>query len=136
MAGTLHRTYSLRPRAMGRGGACLGDLAGISEHDRFGNAINPAEDVLALVTARVGLTRPPIVPVEATAALGMLLMERPGILTTNMAAPPGSHPALRLQPASPALARFGRVAAVDAALDELAGPLTTPQRLPELLLGA
>ena len=78
MAGTLHRTHSLRPRAMGRGGAGLGDLAGSSEHDRLGNAINRAEDVLALATARAGLNRPPIMPVEASAALGMLLMERPG----------------------------------------------------------
>jgi hypothetical protein len=121
---------------MGRGGAALPDPAGVSEHDRFGNSINPAEGVLALATAPAGLTRPPIVPVEATAALGMLRMERPGILTTNIAGPPGSHPALRLEPAGPVLTRLGGLAAVDAALDELAGLLTTPQSPPELLLGA
>ena len=121
---------------MGLGGADLQDLPGISQHHRFGNAINPAEDVLALATARAGLTRPPIVPVEAPAALGLLRMERPGILTTNIAGPPSSHPALRLEPAGPVLTGFGGLAAVDGALHELAGLLTTPQRLPELLLAA
>jgi hypothetical protein len=75
MSGTLHRTHSLQPRAMARGGAGRGDLPGISEHGRFGNAINSVENVFALATARAGL-------------------------------------------------------------DELAGLLVTPQRLPELLLAA
>jgi L-seryl-tRNA(Ser) seleniumtransferase len=100
----------------------------------------PAEDVLALATARAGLNHPPIVPVEATAALGMILMERHGILTTNIAGQPGAHPALRLKPAGPALEHCGGAlavaAAVDDALDVLAALITTPERLPALLLNS
>ncbi len=99
-----------------------------------------AEDVLTLAVARAGPIRPPIAPVEATAALGMLLMERYGILTTNIAGQPGAHPALRLKPAGPALARCGGAravaAAVDDAVDGVAVLLRTPERLPALLLGS
>ena len=99
----------------------------------------PAEDVLALATAQAGLNRPPIVPVEATAALGMILMERRGILTTNIAGQPGAHPALRLKPAGPALERCGGAQAVAHAVDDglaaLAGLLATPGHIPALLLG-
>jgi len=77
-----------------------------------------AEEVLALACARAGIARPPIVPVEATAALGMLLMQGHGILTTNIAGQPGSHPALRLKPAGPALERCGGVEAVAKAVDD------------------
>jgi L-seryl-tRNA(Ser) seleniumtransferase len=113
--------------------------AGVVQRTDLGPLVSQ-EDVLALATARAGLNRPPIVPVEATAALGMLLMESAGILTTNLAGQPGSHPALRLKPAGPALERCGGVAAVaaavDSALDTLAALLTTPERLPKMLLGA
>jgi L-seryl-tRNA(Ser) seleniumtransferase len=98
----------------------------------------PAEDILAHVAARAGLNHPPIVPVEATAALGMILMEHHGILTTNIAGQPGAHPALRLKPAGPALERCGGAqavaAAVDDALNALAALIITPERLPTLLL--
>lgn len=99
-----------------------------------------AEDVLALATSRAGLNRPPIVPVEATALLGMILIERHGMLTTNVAGQPGSHPALRLKPAGPALERCGGIpavaGAVDGALSVLAGMLAAPEGLRSVLLGA
>lgn len=98
-----------------------------------------AEEVLALACARAGIAKPPIVPVEATAALGMLLMQGHGILTTNIAGQPGSHPALRLKPAGPALERCGGVEAVAQAVDEgisaLARMLLAPETIRPLLLG-
>lgn len=97
------------------------------------------DDVLALACARAGLAKPPIVPVEASAALGMLLMPDHGILTTNIAGQPGSHPALRLKPAGPALERCGGVEAVAQAVDEgitrLAEMLAEPETIRPLLLG-
>lgn len=98
-----------------------------------------AEEVLALACARAGLERPPIVPVEATAALGMLLMQGHGILTTNIAGQPGSHPALRLKPAGPALERCGGVEAVAQAVEDgitaLAAMLPEREATRKLLLG-
>ena len=98
-----------------------------------------AEEVLALACARAGMDRPPIVPVEATAALGMLMMQSHGILTTNIAGQPGSHPALRLKPAGPALERCGGVQAVAQAVDDgisaLAELLAQPEAVRPLLLG-
>lgn len=98
-----------------------------------------AEDALAIALARAGLTAAPIVPVEATAALGMRLLMRQGVLTTNVAGQPGAHPALRLKPAGDALARGGGAeavaAAVDTALGDVAGMLGDADRLRALLLG-
>ncbi len=98
-----------------------------------------AEEVLALACARAGLDKPPIVPVEATAALGMLLMQSHGILTTNIAGQPGSHPALRLKPAGPALERCGGVEAVaqavDAGISAVAGMLAEPGTVRALPVG-
>ncbi len=99
----------------------------------------PAEDVLALAAERAGIATPPVVPVEATAMLGMLLLERHGVLTTNVAGQPGAHPSLRLKPAGDALARCGGVAAVAdavlACLDEVALRLHRPGEWRAALLG-
>lgn len=98
-----------------------------------------AEDVLALALAHAGMTASAAVPLEASAAVGMLLLDRHGILTTNLAGQPGAHPALRLKPTADALARCGGAEAVAAAVEEaiaaLAVPLREPEALRRLLLG-
>jgi len=99
----------------------------------------PAEDVLAEAMRRAGRSNAPLVPIEATAVIGANLLVGHGIVTTNALGRPGSHPALRLKPTAGALARCGGVeavvAAVDAALDDLAVMLCAPDRVRALLLG-
>ncbi|HYF09428.1 MAG TPA: aminotransferase class I/II-fold pyridoxal phosphate-dependent enzyme [Acetobacteraceae bacterium] len=116
-------------------GACLGPL--VRQTDL--GPLLPAEDVLALATERAGLRAAPLVPVEATAALGMLLLEHHGVLTTNLAGQPGAHPALRLKPTADALARCGGAQGVAGAvmdgLDRLGAVLGEPERLRAILLG-
>jgi L-seryl-tRNA(Ser) seleniumtransferase len=98
------------------------------------------EDVLAEVIHRGHVAEPPIVPIEATAALAMLLLRDHGILTVHFAALPPGTAALLLKFIPPeTLDRFGGpdtfASAVDTSLDELAGLLPTPERVRELLLG-
>ncbi|TCI00226.1 selenocysteine synthase [Roseococcus sp. SYP-B2431] len=120
-------------------GALIARLGGDAvERTDLGPMVS-ADEVLALTCARAGIGGPPVVPVEATAALGMLLMQGHGILTTNIAGQPGSHPALRLKPAGPALERCGGVKAVAQAVDEgisaVAAMLKDPAAFRPLLLG-
>jgi L-seryl-tRNA(Ser) seleniumtransferase len=145
-AGTLRGLEAYTPddlRHEAEQGAALADalvtrLGGAVQRSDLGPIVSP-EDVLALACARAGIDHPPIVPVEATAALGMLLMQGHGILTTNIAGQPGSHPALRLKPAGPALERCGGVEAVAKAVDDgistLAEMLMAPEAIRPLLLG-
>jgi L-seryl-tRNA(Ser) seleniumtransferase len=96
------------------------------------------EDLLAQSMRRAGLSEPPIVPVEATAVVAMLLLRDHGILTVHFAALPPGTPDLLLKFISPeTLARFGGAdafaAAVDGALDELGRLLSRGADLRELL---
>jgi L-seryl-tRNA(Ser) seleniumtransferase len=100
-----------------------------------------AEEVLSEACARAGLqvTDCYLVPYEATAALAMLLLRDHGILTVHFAALPPGTSALLLKFIPPeTLERFGGpdrfAAAVDGALDELAGLLAMPQELRTLLV--
>jgi L-seryl-tRNA(Ser) seleniumtransferase len=98
------------------------------------------EDVLEEAMRRAGLDEPPLVPVEATAALAMLLLRDHGVLTVHFAALPPGTSALLLKFVPPeTLERFGgpdRFAeAVDASLDALAELLRTESGVAELLLG-
>lgn len=76
------------------------------------------DDVLALMLARAGLERTPIVPAEATTAVGMLLLRRHGVITVNTHGQPGGRVSLRLKPTRGALARVGGAEALAAALDD------------------
>src|SRR5438552_1304317 len=68
-----------------------------------------ADDLLALAMERAGLTTPPSVPIEATAALAMLLLEDHGILTVHFAGmPPGTSSLLVKFIPPETLERFGR----------------------------
>ncbi|MDH3673626.1 MAG: aminotransferase class I/II-fold pyridoxal phosphate-dependent enzyme [Gammaproteobacteria bacterium] len=67
------------------------------------------EDILsiALDTGQRIINQPILVPAEATCLLGMSLLERHGILTSNVAERPGARPSLRLRPTAEEVKRFG-----------------------------
>jgi L-seryl-tRNA(Ser) seleniumtransferase len=87
---------------------------------------------------RSGVEDGAVAPIEATAALAMLLLRDHGILTVHFAALPPGTSALLLKFVPPeTLARFGGAAAfaaaVDASLDEVARALARPGELARLL---
>jgi L-seryl-tRNA(Ser) seleniumtransferase len=95
------------------------------------------EDVLAEVERR-GDVRSALAPIEATAALAMLLLRDHGVLTVHFAAVPPGTSALLLKFISPeTLERFGGseafAAAVDESLGALAELLSSPGELRSLL---
>jgi L-seryl-tRNA(Ser) seleniumtransferase len=95
------------------------------------------EDVLAEAMRR-GAVESSLAPIEATAALAMLLLRDHGILTVHFAAVPPGTSALLLKFVQPeTLERFGGAeafaAAVDASLGELARLLDSPAELRALL---
>jgi L-seryl-tRNA(Ser) seleniumtransferase len=98
------------------------------------------EDILELAMARAGLGAPPLVPIEATAAFAMLLLRDAGVLTVHFAGlPPGTSAVLFKFVPPETLARFGGAAAlaaaVDGALDRLAGLIGSPEAVRTLLYG-
>lgn len=98
----------------------------------------PGEAILAEAMRRAGLDEPPIVPVEATAALAMLLLRDHGILTVHFAALPPGTAALLVKFVPPeTLECFGGsgafAEALDASLDRLADLLREPAGLRPLL---
>ena len=98
------------------------------------------DDVLALARERAGgKVDQTIVPCEATAALGILLLRNHGILTVNTHGQPGGRVSLRLKPTADAVQRVGGteaiVAAVEAELNTLAGCLEDAAALSALILG-
>jgi L-seryl-tRNA(Ser) seleniumtransferase len=99
-----------------------------------------ADDLLSLAMERAGLTTPPIVPIEATAALAMLLLEDYGVLTVHFAGMPPGTSSLLLKFIPPeTLERFGGAdalaKAVDGSVDRLAALLRDRVALTALLLG-
>src|SRR5262249_3873026 len=99
-----------------------------------------ADDLLALAMERAGVTTPPIVPIEATAALAMLLLEDYGVLTTPFAGlPPGTSNTLLKVMTAQTLERFGGAdalaKAVESAIARLAALLRDRAALTALLLG-
>jgi L-seryl-tRNA(Ser) seleniumtransferase len=95
------------------------------------------EDVLAEAMRR-GAVESSLAPIEATAALAMLLLRDHGILTVHFAALPPGTSALLLKFVQPeTLERFGGAeafaTAVDSSLSELAGLLDSPRALHALL---
>ncbi len=100
-----------------------------------------ADDLLALAMERARMTTPPIVPIEATAALAMLLLEDYGVLTVHFAGMPPGTSSLLLKFIPPeTLERFGGAdalaKAVDASVDRLAALLHDRAAFTALLLGA
>jgi L-seryl-tRNA(Ser) seleniumtransferase len=98
------------------------------------------ERLLEEALRRGGVGDPPIVPIEATAALAMLLLRDHGILTVHFAALPPGTAALLVKFVPPeTLHSFGGAdafaAAVDASLDELGRLVGRPDDVASLLLG-
>jgi L-seryl-tRNA(Ser) seleniumtransferase len=98
------------------------------------------EDILEAARERAGLTERPLVPIEATAALAMILLEDHGVLTVHFAGmPPGTSAMLFKFVLPETLARFGGAAAlaraVDGALDRLASLIGSPDAVRALLYG-
>lgn len=98
------------------------------------------EDILELAMARAHITKPPIVPYEATAALAMLLLRDHGILTVHFAGLPPGTSALLIKFLPPeTIARFGGpkkfAQAIDISLNNLAHMIGDAGQLRQLLLG-
>lgn len=97
------------------------------------------EDILEAAMERGGVTKPPIVPFEATAALCMLLLVHHDVLTVHFVGlPPGGADLLLKFIPPETLARFGGAekfaGAIDASLTALGLLLREPQRIRALLL--
>jgi L-seryl-tRNA(Ser) seleniumtransferase len=121
-------------------GGALRAVLGRRVHETPVTAQLLAEDILELALERAGLSRPPIVPIEATAALAMLLLEEYGVLTVHFAGlPPGTSSLLFKFIPPETLGRFGGpdalAKAVDACLSKLAGLVGDPEQIRRLLLG-
>jgi len=99
-----------------------------------------ADDLLALAMERARLTTSPIAPIEATAAVAMLLLEDYGVITVHFAGmPPGTSSLLVKFVPPETLERFGGAEAlakaVDSSVDRLAALLRDPAALRALLVG-
>ena len=99
-----------------------------------------ADDILQLAMERGDVSKAPIVPFEATAALCMLLLRDHNMLTVHfVGVPPGGADLLIKFLPPETLARFGGAKkfaqALDASLSKLGTMLRKPESLRELLFG-
>ena len=78
------------------------------------------DDILTIARERIKPTsvRPVVVPAEAAAGLGMLLLEHYGMLTVNALSSPGARASLRLKASEQEMHRMGGVVAVVEAVDD------------------
>jgi L-seryl-tRNA(Ser) seleniumtransferase len=98
------------------------------------------EDILDAVMKKAGLSKPPMVPYEATAALAMLLLQDYGVMTVHFAGMPPGTSALLVKFIPPeTLERFGGAMtlakAVADSVDRLADILRQKDDLTALLFG-
>jgi L-seryl-tRNA(Ser) seleniumtransferase len=120
--------------------AALRGVLGRRLHETPVTAQLRGEDTRAIALERARLSESPLVPIEATAALAMLLLRDHGILTVHFAGmPPGTSAILFKFVPPETLARFGGPAvfarAVDTSLDRLAEVIASPPAIAELLYG-
>lgn len=117
--------------------------------ERLGNRVSETpviarldgEDVLEMAMERAGLTAPPVMPIEASAGLAMVLLRDYGVLTVHFAGlPPGTSSMLIKFIPPETLARFGgadRFAeAVDRSIDRLAEVIGDKAAFRDLLFGS
>ena len=98
------------------------------------------EDILETIMEKAGVSKPPIVPYEATAALAMLLLQDYGVMTVHFAGMPPGTSALLVKFVPPeTLKRFGGAKALAKAvadsIDRLASILRQKGDLRALLFG-
>ena len=98
-----------------------------------------AEDILEMAMERAGLRTPPIAPIEATAALAMLLLRDHGMMSVHFVGLPPGTSALMIKFIPPeTLARFGGAQAYARAIDDglmkLAAIIGDPDKIRHLLL--
>src|SRR5256885_4585690 len=120
--------------------AALRKVLGARVHETPVTAQLRADDVLAIALERAGLSAPPVVPIEALAALAMLLLEDYGLITVHFAGlPPGTSSLLIKFIPPETLAAVGGpeaiATAVDRSVDRLAALLHDRSALGTLLLG-
>src|SRR5699024_3849565 len=98
------------------------------------------DDVLGEALRHAGHADAGIVPCEASAALGMILLEDHGVLTVNTHGQPGARVSLRLKPTPGAIASIGGIEqtadAVVSCFEKLARVIDDPERIHSLILGA
>ena len=118
----------------------LRKVLGTRVHETPVTAQLRADDVLAIALERAGLRAPGIVPIEALAALAMLLLEDYGLITVHFAGlPPGTSSLLIKFVPPETLAAVGGpeavATAVDRSLSKLAELVREPARIATLLFG-
>ena len=121
--------------------AALRERLGHRLHETSLTAQLFGEDVLELALEQAGQSQRWLVPIEATAALAMLLLEDHGILTVHFAGLPPGISAILFKFVSPeTLRRFGGAPAfaqaVDDSLTRLAGVVASAQSVRMLLYGS
>ena len=121
--------------------AALRERLGHRLHETSLTAQLFGEDVLELALEQAGQSQRRLVPIEATAALAMLLLEDHGILTVHFAGLPPGISAILFKFVSPeTLRRFGGAPAfakaVDESLTRLAGVVASAQSVRMLLYGS
>ena len=99
-----------------------------------------AEDILEIAMERAGLRTPPIAPIEATAALAMLLLRDHGMMTVHFVGLPPGTSALMIKFIPPeALTRFGGAQAyaraISKAFTKLGSIVSDPEKIRRLLFG-
>ena len=99
------------------------------------------EDILEIAMERAGLKQRPMMPIEASAGLAMLMLRDFGVLTVHFAGlPPGTSAMLIKFIPPETLQRFGGAEkfadALDQSLDQLAGVIGDEAAFRELLFGA
>lgn len=117
-------------------------------HRRIGDRVSQTpviaflrgEDTLELCMERSGVRQPPIVPIEATAALAMELLRSYGVHTVHLAAIPPGTSALLIKFIPPeTLDQFGGAEAlakaIDASITQVAGLLGNREALAEAIMG-
>ncbi len=97
------------------------------------------QDVLDLVLEKSGQDNTVIVPAEASAAVGMLMLQDCGVLTVNTHGQPGGRVSVRLKPTPGAVKRVGGVEiladAVIKAIDQVAENLNDKKWFTRILFG-
>ena len=142
LAGRLHPRAGAPPGRDHARGRCRREevVVGRRVHETPIIAELLADDILEMAMERAGLRTPPIAPIEATAALAMLLLRDHGMMTVHFVGLPPGTSALMLKFIPPeTLARFGGAPAyaqaVDDALTKLARIVGDSDKIRGLLFG-